>query len=84
MDEVSTTLSRPILSKAEWRERRRNLPFAEKIAILEKMRRRDALIAKAGLRRPRPDEDGDSAQASGSQRGRRKSLRRWRTLCYRR
>jgi len=48
------------LSKAEWRERQRNLPFAERIAILEKMRRRDALIAKAGLRRPRPESDAGS------------------------
>jgi hypothetical protein len=52
MGEIPTTLPRPILTKSDWRERQRKLSFAEKIAILEKMRRRDALIAKAGLRRP--------------------------------
>ena len=40
-----------VLSKSEWRDRQLKLSFAEKIAILEKMRERDALIAKAGLRR---------------------------------
>jgi hypothetical protein len=51
MDEISTTVPRPVLTKAAWRERQRNLSFAEKIAVLEKMRRRDALIAQVGLRR---------------------------------
>jgi len=43
------------LTKSEWRQRQRNLSFTEKIAILERMRRRDQLIAQAGLRR-KPDE----------------------------
>jgi hypothetical protein len=38
------------MTKADWRERQRNLSFAEKIAILEKMRNRDAAVARAGLR----------------------------------
>jgi len=41
------------LTKSAWRDRQRNLSFAEKIAILEKMRRRDQLIATAGLRKAR-------------------------------
>jgi hypothetical protein len=57
MEEIPTTTPHAGLTKAEWRERQRNLSFAEKIAILEKMRQRDALIAKAGLRRaPQPIE----------------------------
>ncbi len=66
MDEVSTALPRPAVTKADWRERQRNLSFAEKIAILEKMRERDAAIAKAGLRgkaprQPRPEPSGESS-----------------------
>jgi hypothetical protein len=59
MGEVPTPLpkpvvTKPILTKEDWRERQRNLSFAEKIAILEKMRERDALIAAAALRRKSP------------------------------
>jgi hypothetical protein len=54
MGEVSTAIPKPVATKADWRERQRNLSFAEKIAILERMRERDALIAKAGLRGKTP------------------------------
>jgi hypothetical protein len=54
MDKIPTAIPGPGLTKSEWRERQRRLPFAEKIAILEKMRHRDRLIAQAGLRRKPP------------------------------
>jgi hypothetical protein len=48
---IPTKILRPAVTKSEWRERQRKLTFAEKVAVLEKLRRRDALIAQAGLRR---------------------------------
>jgi len=53
MDKISTAVPEPTLTKSEWRERQRKLSFAEKIAVLEKLRERDALIAKVGLRHKR-------------------------------
>jgi hypothetical protein len=51
MDEITTIGTRPILTKADWRDRRRKLSFAQKILLLEKMRRCDALIARVGSRK---------------------------------
>ncbi len=53
-EKIPKPISRPIVTKADWRERQSNVSFAEKIAILEKMRERDAVIAKAGLRGKTP------------------------------
>jgi hypothetical protein len=46
------------MTKSEWREQQRKLPFEEKLRILEQLRLRDLEIRNAGLlREPVPAQD---------------------------
>jgi hypothetical protein len=51
---MSVELQRILAGKREVRRRLAALPFAEKLALLEKLRDRSLLIAASPLRRQRP------------------------------
>jgi hypothetical protein len=42
------------MTKSEWREQQRKLPFEEKLRILEDLRRRDLEIRKSSLAQAAP------------------------------